>query len=176
LSEIIRQNMFKEIKPEELNESAIRLIGKDNFLITAGVSGDFNTMTAGWGGIGYLWNKPVVFIFVRPTRHTYSFNERFEHFSISFFSEQYRDILDLCGSRSGRDTDKIKETGLKPVEYEHKTIYFEQANVNIICRKIYFQDIDPHHFIDKNIEKMYPLKDYHRMYAGEIEKVLMKKE
>lgn len=159
---------FKTINPEIIQENFIKLIGKDWMLITAGSTKSFNTMTAAWGGIGFLWKKPVVFCFIRPTRYTYGFTEKNEYFTLSFFQEEHRDILNYCGTKSGRDVDKVKETGLLPRETSSGNIYFEQARLVLECKKIYAEDITPAKFIDKAIDKNYPLKDYHRMYIGEI--------
>ena len=165
---------FTEIKPELLTENPFKLIGKDWMLITAGTPESFNTMTASWGGMGVLWEKQVAFCFIRPTRHTFGFMEKAGEFTLSFFPEQHRKALVYCGSRSGRDTDKIKGTGLVPVK-EKNAVYFEEAKLVLVCRKLYFQDINPGHFLDPAIEEMYPEKDYHRMYAGEIVRCLVKK-
>lgn len=149
-------------------ENAGRLIGSDWMLISAGLQHDYNTMTASWGGLGYLWHRPVSFIFIRPQRHTYSFVEKADYFSLCFFEEKYREILEFCGSASGKDVDKAKETGLKVVNFENKTVYFEQARLVLVCRKLYHQDIRPEFFHDASIHEAYPQKDYHRMYVGEI--------
>jgi flavin reductase (DIM6/NTAB) family NADH-FMN oxidoreductase RutF len=164
--------MFKEIKSTEMDENVFELIGKTWMLITAGDKKSFNTMTASWGGMGVLWNKNVVFCFIRPQRYTYEFVENNDVFTLSFYSECYRDALNLCGAKSGRDIDKAKATGLIPI-YSDGGVFFEQAKIVIVCRKIYFQDIDPTNFLDENIEKNYSNKDYHRMYIGEIEKILI---
>ena len=100
---------FKEIKPIEIPGNPIHLIGQEWMLITAGVSDHFNTMTASWGGLGELWFKPVCFCFVRPHRYTYEFMEQYEIFTLSFFSDAFKSQLNFCGSRSGRETDKVKE-------------------------------------------------------------------
>ena len=95
-------------------EDVFRLIGKEWMLITAGNIQHFNTMTASWGGLGWLWNKPVAFIFVRPERYTYEFIESGGRITLSFLPEAFKPVLNLCGSKSGREIDKIKETGLLP--------------------------------------------------------------
>lgn len=164
--------MFKEIKPTELDENDFRLIGERWMLISAGDKQKFNTMTASWGGMGVLWNKNVAFCFIRPQRYTYEFVEKSDMFTLSFFGECYRDMLNLCGSKSGRDMDKIKATGLIPI-HSDGTVYFEQAEIVVVCRKIYFHDFNPANFLDVNIDKNYPSKDYHRMYVGEIKKILI---
>lgn len=164
---------FKEIDPKAITDNPFTLIGSDWMLITAGTPDRFNTMTASWGGLGVLWKKQVAFCFIRPTRYTYEFIERSEHFTLSFFSRRYRSALNLCGTKSGRDVDKAAETGLTPA-FGDGTVYFTQARLVLECRKLYFQDFSPARFLDSSIEELYPQKDYHRMYVGEIERVLRK--
>jgi flavin reductase (DIM6/NTAB) family NADH-FMN oxidoreductase RutF len=166
---------FIEIKPSELNENAIKLIGSDWMLITAGDMKHYNTMTANWGSMGYLWHKPVIFIFIRPQRYTYEFVEQNDYFTCSFFEEKYRDILSFCGTYSGRDCDKSDETGITPIR-TNNSIGFKQASIIIECRKIYIQDLQPSGFIDPIIKSHYPDNDYHRMYIGEITSVKVKSE
>lgn len=162
------------INPDEIRDNPFHLIGSDWMLITAGGIDSFNTMTASWGGLGVLWNKNVCYIFVRPTRYTYEFIERSDMFSLSFFDETHREALNYCGSKSGRDVDKILNTGLTPIEDESGPVFFDEARLVILCKKLYFQDIDPANFLDPGIEKNYPQKDYHRMYVGQIVRVLIR--
>ncbi len=162
---------FREATPDQLDGNPFKLIGADWMLITAGTPEMFNTMTASWGGLGVLWERKVAFCFVRPTRYTYEFIERSENFTLSFFGETYRTALQFCGTHSGRNTDKIRGAGLTPVP-ESGFVYFAEARLVLACRKIYFQDIGPERFLDRKIENMYPQKDYHRMYVGEIVKCL----
>jgi len=159
---------FKSIKPTDIAENAFKLIGKDWMLITAGNGESFNTMTASWGGLGVIWNKNVCFCFVRPQRYTYEFLERESSFTLSFFDEKYRNALNICGSKSGRDCDKVAEAGLTPMVCSSGSVSFREARLVIECRKIYFQDIDPKNFLDDLIAGNYPKADYHRMYIGEI--------
>lgn len=160
--------IFKSISPESVSDNVFKLVGKDWMLITAGREGKFNTMTASWGGVGVLWNKAIAWCVVRPNRYTYEFIEREEIFTLSFFEEKYRSILNICGTKSGREIDKIKETELTPVPTASKGVYFAEARLVLECRKIYFQDIDPKNFLVPSISSNYPNKDYHRMYIGEI--------
>lgn len=160
---------FKAINPTEISENAFKLIGSDWMLITAGPTDDFNMMTASWGGFGVIWNKNVCYCVIRPQRYTYEFMEKAENFTLTFFPEEYRNALNICGTQSGRDIDKIKETGLTPIEGKLEgTTSFQEAKLIIECRKIYFHDIDPANFIDPTIQDNYPINDYHRMYIGEI--------
>lgn len=156
------------VSPKEINENPFSLIGDKWFLLSAGNINLFNTMTASWGGMGILWNKPVVFCFVRPQRFTYKFMEDSDIFTMSFFDENQRDALNLCGKVSGRDVDKIKATGLAPFESPEGSIFYEQSILMLECRKLYFSDLIPEQFMVESIHKNYPSKDYHRMYIGEI--------
>jgi flavin reductase (DIM6/NTAB) family NADH-FMN oxidoreductase RutF len=151
------------------------LIGEEWMLITAGDINSFNMMTASWGSLGVLWGKTVAFCFIRPHRYTYTFVNGNNFFTLSFYPEKYKEALGICGKYSGRNVDKVKLSGLTPTEdKEYKTVFFEEAKLVFICKKIYYQDINPDNFLDKSIFDNYPQKDYHRMFAGEIMKVLEK--
>lgn len=169
-------NKFIEIKPQQIMENTFKLIGSDWALITAGNTESYNTMTASWGGLGVIWGKNICFCTIRPGRHTFSFVENSDKFTLSFYEEKYREALKFCGAYSGRDVDKASETGLTPAGDEDGVVYFNEASLVLVCRKLYFQDIDPKNFIDPSIEKNYPEKDYHRMYIGEIIKCLKKEK
>ena len=105
---------MKKIAPKDIDKNVIKLIGQDWMLVTAGDQEKFNMMTASWGSMGYLWNKPVVMVFVRPQRYTFEFTEKKDEFTLSFFDEKYRHALNVCGSVSGRDVNKVQESGLTP--------------------------------------------------------------
>lgn len=152
----------------DFSGNPIRKIGNEWMLITAGNAENFNTMTASWGGLGYLWNKPVAFIFIRPQRFTYQFAENNAFFTLSFFDHQYKPVLDFCGSNSGRDVDKIAQTGLQAFPSSRNNIYFGQSCLQMECRKLYFGDIDPANFLDKKLLRNYTANDFHRLYIGEI--------
>lgn len=157
------------VKPKEIADNYIKLIGDDWMLVTAGDTGSFNTMTASWGCAGYLWNKPVVFIFIRPQRYTFEFLEDKEMFTLSFFEQKYRPALSLCGSVSGRDTDKIKESGLTPTMTGDGNIIFREARLVLECKKLYAEFLNTEAFIDKTIpEKVYGEGDFHKVYIAEI--------
>jgi len=164
---------FKKIRPEEITENVFDLIGKQWMLITAGNESGYNTMTASWGGLGFLWQHPVSFCFVRPQRNTYKFIENADKYTLSFFDEKYRNVLEFCGAKSGREFDKAKETGITPV-FSDGTVYFEQAKLVLVCKKLFANTFDPSNFIDKDIDRLYPAKDYHKAYIGSIQKVLSK--
>lgn len=164
---------FKKIEISELEFQPFGKIGKEWMLVTAGTLEKFNTMTASWGQVGVLWNKNVLTCYIRPNRHTYGFIEDSDCFTASFFGEEYRSALSFCGAHSGRDCDKMAETGLVPAELEGG-IGFEQAELVLVCRKRFAQPMDPDCIAQEITEKQYPQKDYHTMYIGEIVEALVK--
>lgn len=165
---------FKRIKPEELNENVFQMIGKKWMLITAEKAGRANTMTASWGGLGVLFGKPVAFFFIRPQRYTKEFVDGADRVSLSFFDEKYRDVLNYCGTVSGRDEDKIAKTGLS-LTHEAGVPCFEEAETTLIVRKLYNQQMTPESFLDPAVmEKWFADRDFHTIYVAEIEDVLVK--
>lgn len=164
---------MKEINIRDIRKSAVGLISDGWGLVTAGNEEKFNTMTVSWGGLGEIWGKDAVFIFIRPQRYTYEFLEREDFFTLSFYGEEFRDALKICGSKSGRDIDKPAATGLTPV-FTDSSVTFEQAEYTLVCRKMASQFIDPKGFDDTDIEKNYLSGDYHKVYIGEIVKVYAK--
>jgi flavin reductase (DIM6/NTAB) family NADH-FMN oxidoreductase RutF len=166
---------FQKIDVNELPGNLFDLIGTQWMLITGGDKNGFNSMTASWGGAGVLWQKPVAFCFVRPQRHTRTFLDRKSTFTVSFYPEQYREQLALCGAKSGRDIDKVEETGFTPAIADCGAVYYEQARLVLACKKIYTDELKPKNFLEPDIADFYPEHDYHRIYIGEIVEVLEQK-
>jgi len=148
-------DLFKSIEPEEIGENPIRLIGKDWMLITAGTPENFNTMTASWGGYG-MWKVPVAYILVNPARYTFGFLEEAEVFTLSFYDpSEHRDVLrQVFGGTSGRDTDKVEESGFTPM-LAGPGIAYAEARMIIVCKQSFATNTDPE-------------GKSHRLFFGEI--------
>lgn len=162
---------LQEIPSRNLVANPTSLWDENWFLLTSGnfTSGRYNTMTVSWGSLGTIWGKPFAMVVVRPSRYTFQFMEEFNTFTLSGFSNEYQTAMRLLGSKSGRSGDKITESGLTPVPASHVAApAFAEAELIIECRKMYFQDFDPSHFLDPKIIEEYPKPDFHRMYFGEI--------
>jgi flavin reductase (DIM6/NTAB) family NADH-FMN oxidoreductase RutF len=160
---------FSKTDIRALPDNFVKIIGDEWLLITCGKPDKFNTMTASWGALGVLWNKSVAICFIRPTRYTYDFTNSNDFFTLSFFTEKEKAILQYCGSNSGKDVDKIGNTGLIPLKTLSDSISFKQSRMVLECKKIYFDDLKPQNFLLPETDKRnYPLKDYHRMFIGEI--------
>lgn len=165
---------MKEVNLSVLGaENQFDLIGRQWMLITAGGKESFNTMTASWGGFGWLWNKPVAFIFVRPERYTHDFIEKSERVTLSFYPESCRKALQICGTKSGKDCNKISQAGLTPLEIEPGVMTFAEARMTVQGRKIFKADMKECDFIDKSILSHYGESGggFHTVYVIEIEKV-----
>jgi len=153
-----------QIKPHNLWD-------KQWLVLTSGDyhAGKFNSMIVGWGGFGTLWKRPFALVLVRPQRYTFEFMEKFDSFTLSALPEKYRTEMELLGSQSGREINKYGSTGLTPIPSQQISAPgLDEADLIIECRKSYWQDIDPSHFLASYIAKQYPLADYHRIYFSEI--------
>jgi flavin reductase (DIM6/NTAB) family NADH-FMN oxidoreductase RutF len=166
---------FKEIEIKKLNMNPFALIGDEWLLVTAGTEGEFNTMTASWGGLGVFWGKNSATIYIRPGRYTKQFIDSNDTFTLSFFKEDYKKSLSICGSVSGRDVNKVEKANLTPI-FDAENTYFDEAKMVVVCKKMYHTDIKLENFDNPKFdETIYPDKDYHTIYIGEILKVLVKK-
>lgn len=175
---------MKEISPYDLNFNPMEVIGGDWALLTAGNKEDgYNTMTISWAQIGSLWGlnnvdgkhwgHPVATVYVRPQRYTKEFMDRETYYTLSFFDKKHKKHLAYLGAKSGRDEDKVAKMGLEPVFFDGTT-YISEADLVLVCRKLYQTPILESGFVDEAIrEETYPKKDYHEMYIGQIEKVLV---
>lgn len=160
---------LNRINVKHLTDNIFKLLDNDWMLVTAGTMDSFNTMTASWGTFGILWNRPIAMCFIRPQRYTLEFVNRSDMFTLSFFTENYRDVLNFCGSHSGRKVDKTTHTGLTPATTENGSIYFAEARLVMECRKLYTDHLEPDNFINKAlVTEIYPKSDYHHLFIGEI--------
>ncbi len=165
--------MFKEINIKEIKENAVDLIASQWGLVTAGDENGLNTMTVSWGALGELWGQDMVTIYIRPQRYTLKYLEAQDFFTLSFYPEDMKKIHSVCGSKSGRDTDKIKECNLTPV-FDESAPYFKEAKLVLVCRKVAKGEFAPEQIIDKSIiASQYPSNDFHYIYYGAVEKVLI---
>lgn len=177
---------MKEISPFDLKINPFEVFSGDWMLLTAGnKENGYNTMTISWGQLGSLWGDrsgkrkwghPVSTVYVRPQRYTKEFMDREEYYTISIYDKKLKKALFYLGDKSGRDEDKVKNIGLDPVFYDNTT-YIGNAELVLVCKKLYQAPILDENFIDESVkERCYPEKDYHEMYIGLVEKVLVKED
>lgn len=165
---------FIKITAKEIEKNVFKMTDDDWMLVTGGDISGFNTMTASWGAFGTLWGKSITECYLRPQRYTLEFMEKCNYYTISFYDKKYRPQLSLCGTKSGRDIDKVKETGFTPAFADCGAVYFEEANLVIVCKKIYTTNFVPEGMDASILENKYSENDFHRVYIGEIIEVLKK--
>ena len=169
---------FVRVDPYDLADfNPFSKIGKEWMLITArDEKNGANAMTASWGGVGVLWNKPVAFCFVRPQRYTFGLTEKQDTVSLCFLGEKYRHTHKIFGSESGRDTAKINKAGVS-LRFDGDTPVITESNTILVGRKLYCDYLRDASFIDAEVrDKCYPEKDYHRVYVYEIVAAYIKKQ
>lgn len=144
-------------------------IGSQWMLIAAEKDGKANAMTASWGGVGVLWGKNVVTVYIRPQRYTKEFVDAQDTFTLSFFDGNYMEELGYMGKISGREVpDKLEQSGLHLTHVDGAPA-FEEASQVLVCRKLYRGQIQPENFLDAQQDaRWYPQKDYHDVYVAEI--------
>ncbi len=171
MTERMEQLGFKKAEISELDLDPFKMIGEKWMLITAGDEKASNTMTASWGGLGVIWSKPVAAVVIRPQRYTKEFVDSSDRFTLSFYPQDKKDALVYCGSHSGRDLQpnkKAENAGLTAM-YHDGTVSYEQAELILVCKKLYETDILPECFEDMTLDKEnYPQNDYHRVYIAQI--------
>ncbi len=157
----------------EFTTDILSVFDKKWALLTAGDSDRFNTMTISWGGLGTIWGKPVATVYVRTSRYTHDFMDAKDFFTVSFYPEECKQILGVLGSKSGRDMDKMKESGLTPVQ-SGESMSFKEAEVTLVCRKLFKQQLDVANMSEDVAKAMYEGQALHDMYIGEIVDIIRK--
>ena len=162
---------FREIAPEQLPGNIIDEINNKWMLLAAGTETDFNFMTVSWGMMGEIWFQPAVTVYVRDSRHTLGYIEREKAFTLSVLKPGHQTALTIAGSKSGRDIDKGKETGLTPVMLDGAPS-FEEAAYTLVCETMYQSPLDVDKMCDAEaVKRAYPEPvDAHQMFIGKIVK------
>lgn len=168
-------HQFQPYPVDLLEFNPFTKIGNDWMLITAGDEKKANAMTASWGGLGVLWGKNVVFIFVREKRYTKEFIDNGATFSCTFFDKKYKNDLKYFGIVSGRQEDKFKTSGLN-LDYKDGIPYVDEGNFVMLCKKMAAIPVEEAHFIDPEIKQKWYSGDNegnpHTLYVGEILEIM----
>lgn len=159
---------LKKIDLKELSFNPFLKIRDQWALLAAGKEDDWNAMTVNWGGLGELWYKEVTTVYVRPGRYTHKFMEENDFYTLIFLKDGNREALNVYGSKSGRDIDKMSGCGLTPIVADGCPT-FAEAELTLVCRKLYKGQIEPEGFLyQETIDRCYPQRDFHTMYVGEV--------
>ena len=165
--------MFRDICLKDFKENVINIIANEYMLITAGNKEKYNMMTASWGFMGEMWGDDSVAVVVRPSRYTMELINNSDYFTLTFYGED-KSVHKICGSKSGRDIDKTKATGLTPIANDDY-VYFDEARLVLVVKKKYVQPMSKDFLTDKAVdEKWYKDGDWHNLIIGSIERIYVK--
>jgi flavin reductase (DIM6/NTAB) family NADH-FMN oxidoreductase RutF len=151
----------------EIGTTGIKIAEIGAFL-TVQSGGKINTMTIGWATFGIIWRKQILMVAVRPTRHTFTLIDKADNFTVSVPSSDMSKELGFCGTRSGRECDKFEKCGLR-VE-KARTVgspVIKCPGLHFECRIVFKAAMDSANLVD-DYEYLYPNRDYHTLYFGEI--------
>ena len=156
-----------QIKPFFQLEYILKRLTKDGLILLTGEKG--NPMTIGWATFGVVWGKPVLNVMVRPSRFSYDLIEDNGAFTVNVLGESMADVMTICGTRSGRDTNKLAECNLHLKKSTHISVpYLDEAEIHFECRTVHKNNVLE---VDMNAEILtgyYPSGDFHTIYSGEI--------
>jgi flavin reductase (DIM6/NTAB) family NADH-FMN oxidoreductase RutF len=159
---------MKTINVYKLSTLPLQILEKRWALVVAGDKKP-NPMTVAWGGFGTLWQKPVVTIYVRPTRFTHKLLMNRDEFTLNILPASFRKALNICGTMSGRDCDKWERSGLAPKRSSRIAVPgVKEAELIFECRTLARLQLTKKDFLDNSIEEFYPEKDYHTVFIGEV--------
>lgn len=164
---------YKQITPDKIPGNVYKMLSENWMLISAGDNNKFNMMTASWGGLGHLYNKPVAFCFINPTRYTYQLMENKDTYTLCFFTEAYRDALNYCGTHSGKNEDKVQGSGLTPILTPSNSVAYTEAWMIIECKKLVAQQFTPEAIYSPEAKNKWG-ENLHKMFIGEIINVWVK--
>ena len=167
-------HVFQPVNPEEIETGPYKFVG-EKILITAADGSNVNTMCATWGGVGYIWDKRVTFVFARKGRYTSELINASGEYSISFMNqEKYRGTLKYLQMVSGRDEDKIANSRLN-INYDNGIPFIDEAREIITCKVLYQREFDEDALIDDEIKKkFYSEGSYHILFIGEVKNILLR--
>jgi flavin reductase (DIM6/NTAB) family NADH-FMN oxidoreductase RutF len=180
LKDMTFEELFTGISPEEITDNVFKLVGKDFTVITAGKEAHFNSMTASWGGVGILFNKPVAWCFLRANRYTLEIIKKEHTYTLSYFPDEYKEQVLFFGSKSGRDTDKMKETTLTPVQTPSGNTTYKEARLVLECELSELTTVSPDDFYSQEAKDFIQggfdeAKEFHKLVFGDITQVWIRK-
>lgn len=175
-------DLFQNIDPTEIKDNVFKLVGQDYSVITAGTDSAYNSMTASYGGWGQLFEKPTTWCILNANRYTLEFIKQEKKYTMSYFPDQFKEQVIAFGSKSGRNSDKMKETQFTSVKTPNGNLSYKEAKLIIECKLVEITETNPNDFytdeskgfIEKGIKDGNG-KEYHKLVFGEITNVWIRK-
>jgi flavin reductase (DIM6/NTAB) family NADH-FMN oxidoreductase RutF len=173
--------LFTPIAPTDIADNVFKLVGEDYTVITAGKDAHFNSMTASWGGVGILFNRPVAWGMLRANRYTLEIIRQEKTYTLSYFPDRYKEQVLFFGSKSGRDTDKMKETTLTSIQTPTGNVAYREARLILQCELLEITTVSPDDYYTPEaktfvMEGYNDAKEYHKLLFGVITQVWVRNE
>lgn len=172
--------LFTNIPATDIKDNVFKLVGQDYTVITAGNDSLYNSMTASYGGWGQLFDKPTTWCFLRANRYTLEVIKKEQTYTMSYFADNYKDQVLFFGSKTGRNSEKMKENTLTKVSTPSGNISYKEARLIIECKLIQVTSVNPDDFYTEEgrrfvVDASKESNEYHKVVFGEITNVWIKK-
>lgn len=162
--------MKKRIDVFDYAGQICKALKPNGVLLTTSSNGFVNTMTIGWGTLGVDWSRPVFIAYVRESRFTHQMLQENQEFTVNIpMGDVDRNILAVCGTKSGRDADKIASLGLHLTASDVVSVPgIREFPLTLECKVLYTQDQDLSGIPEDILARYYPDGDAHTVYYGQI--------
>ncbi len=174
--------LFKQISPEEICDifNVFTLVGKEFYAITSGKKNNSNSMIGSGGGLGLLFKKPTTWCLLRQDRYTLEMIQKEQTYTLSYFPNEYKEQMLFLGSKSGRNSEKMKEVELTSIQTPSGDMSFKEARLIIECKLTAITTPNPSDFYSQEsrdyIDEAYKdANEYRKLVFGEITYVWIKK-
>jgi flavin reductase (DIM6/NTAB) family NADH-FMN oxidoreductase RutF len=159
---------MKNVDYMNVAEDSINKIKEGAFLTVKAEHG-LNTMTIGGATFGFVWRKPIMMVSVRSSRHTFGIIEAAKDFTVTVPKGDMHKETAYCGTKSGRNVDKFKMCNLETTNGRYvASPIIKTRGRHYECKIIYKSAMNPAHLDNDYDSSLYPEKDYHTFYFGEI--------
>jgi flavin reductase (DIM6/NTAB) family NADH-FMN oxidoreductase RutF len=174
------EELFSPIEAKDIPGDVFTHVGTDYTVITAGNPEHYNSMVASWGGWGILFNQPSTWCFLRSSRYTLELMRKEQTYTMTYFDEAYKEDIILFGMKSGRDTDKMKESQLTSVQTPAGNMTYKEARLILECKLTEVTTVSPGDFYTEEGRQFITdahaeTNDYHKLVFGEITAVWLRK-
>jgi len=160
----------QDLEPFEHLSAFMKLLASPGALLSViDGRGRPNAMAIGWCTIGVLWSKPICIVYVRPSRHSYTCLEQVRQFAVNAATSDLADAVELCGTKSGRDMDKLQAAGLTTSPGRKiQAPVIDQCILHYECDVVHNNDVLPGNLRYDFVQSCYGQGDFHRLYFGHI--------
>jgi flavin reductase (DIM6/NTAB) family NADH-FMN oxidoreductase RutF len=159
---------FREVPYTHQLDRTLEMLANGGILLASTrEDGSSNVMTIGWASVGVIWGLPVMVVLVRPSRYTYQFIEASQTFTVNVPTQEMRSYVNVCGTKSGRDVDKLAKVPTS-MGQRAEALVLDECPLVYECKVVHSNDVIPASLVPDVARRSYPRGDYHRLYYGHI--------